>query len=422
MKKVMVFHPGQQHSYRLATALNKVGLLGCYCTTVYNRPASLTRKMLSFLKGDSKIRAEARHCNGIRNDQVVQFGEFFGLLTILFDKLKWNRVGKSWNQFVNDYCGKKAAKYAIKNGYDCVISYNNNSKSIFEYLSKYAPKIIRVMDASAANVLYMKNIYERDMELAPDFKSLLLQERGILWNKRYQNRINVENTLAQYILAGSEFVKKTYVELGFPQERVFICPYGVNLEEFKPINMTEYDGIRPLECIYVGGTKELKGISYLLEAFMDIPKEKAVLTVVGAITLSPEMFEKYSKKISFTGTILHSQVADMLREKDVMVFPSLGDGFGLAVIEAMSSGIPVIASENTGSAELIRNKQNGFVIPIQDKDAIINSLYWIIDHPKDYVQMARNARVSVKNLSWIEYDKKIEAVFGGIINRECYQY
>lgn len=403
MKKVMVFHPGQQHSYRLATALNKVGLLGCYCTTVYNRPTSLTRKMLSFLKGDSKIRAEARHCNEIRDDQVVQFGEFFGLLTILFAKLGWRKAGKVWNQFVNDYCGKKAAKYAIKHGYDCVISYNNNSKSIFEYLSKYAPKIIRIMDASAANVLYMKNIYERDMELAPDFKSLLLQERGILWNKRYQNRINAENKLAQYILAGSEFVKKTYVEEGYPERNIYVCRYGVDISTFCQKEKSNYSGERPLECVFVGGTKEIKGVSYMLEAFKMIPNDKVRLTIIGKNTLSKEMQARYEDNVTFTGSILHNQVAKTLREMDIMIFPSLGEGFSLALVEGLATGLPVIASENSGSSELIKDGWNGFVIPIQNKDEIRDKVLYFVNNSEKVTDMSINARFSVLSLTWEDY-------------------
>lgn len=403
MKKVMVFHPGQQHSYRLATALNKVGLLGCYCTTVYNRPASLTRKMLLFLKGDSKIRAEARHCNEIRDDQVVQYGEFFGLLTILFAKLGWRKAGKVWNQFVNDYCGKKAAKHAIKYEYDCVISYNNNSKAIFEYLSKHAPNIIRVMDASAANVLYMKEIYEKDMELAPEFKNLLLQERGILWNSNYQKRISAENKLAQYLLVGSEFVKKSYVEKGYLEKNIYVCRYGVDISIFCQKEKSNYSGERPLECVFVGGTKELKGVSYMLEAFKMIPNHKARLTIIGKNTLNKEMQARYEDNVTFTGSILHNQVAKILREMDIMIFPSLGEGFSLALVEGLATGLPVIASENSGSSELIKDGWNGFVIPIQNKNEIRDKVLYFVNNSEKVADMSINAHLSVLSLTWEDY-------------------
>lgn len=418
MKKVMIFHPGQQHSYRLATALNDAGILACYCTTVYNKPGSLTSKILPLLKGNLKKRAELRQCDEICDSLVVQFGELLGLITIVLSRMKIKKFYKKWNQFVNDYCGRKAAKYAIKNNIDCVISYNNNSKTFFELISKKAPRIIRIMDASAANVLYMKDIYEHDMQISPKFKKLLHQERGILWEKNYQKRIMIENTLAQYIFVASEFVKKTYTEFNFPAKNIFVCPYGIDLSIFFPNPQKKYNKKRPIKCIYVGGTKELKGISYLLEAFMDIPKDKAILTVVGINTLPIELGERYNDKIEFTGSLLHDEVAAILREKDVMIFPSLGDGFSFAVLEAMASGLPIIASKNVGSSELIENGRNGFVIPIQDKTSIINAVYWFVDHFEYIGEMGINARASVEFLSWQAYGEKIKLCMREISRRE----
>ena len=70
------------------------------------------------------------------------------------------------------------------------------------------------------------------------------------------------------------------------------------------------------------------------------------------------------------GPITHSQVLEQYQRADVFVLPSLADSYSLVVLEAMSAGVPVIISENTGTASVIENGREGFVVPIRDAQEI----------------------------------------------------
>lgn len=84
---------------------------------------------------------------------------------------------------------------------------------------------------------------------------------------------------------------------------------------------------------------------------------------MGKDNLAQDIKKKYRGNIEYWGQQLHSKIPEILSETDILLFPSLSDGFGFAAAEGMAAGCPVIASENSGIADLIENGINGFVIP-----------------------------------------------------------
>ena len=154
--------------------------------------------------------------------------------------------------------GKKVAKYAIKNKVDIVICYDTFSKKCFEYLNKKNKNIIKVMDASAANLIYQRNIYVNDMKKTPLFKNKLLSEIDFTLNEKMQEYYKKEIDLTDYIISASEFTKKSYVYSDFDPNNIFVCPYGINMFEFK--NKPKQLGEK-VNFIFLGGTKQAKGLS-----------------------------------------------------------------------------------------------------------------------------------------------------------------
>ena len=411
--KVLIAHPAQQHSYRLAIALKKAGMLDKYITTVYYKNRSLTYFVSKFLKGSLKIKAENRHCTYIDDNEVIQYCEGEGLLKLValntrflkkkYDLIKYNTA---------DRFAKKVAKYAIKHHVDAVVTYDDCSPLLFEELQKKAPNILRILDMSAANILYMRNIYERDMDIVPSFANRLRKERSICWNPIIINRAEREIKATQKFLVPSNFVAKSLEFSGVKTEQIILCPYGVDVSQFsmKKFDENQFIHTRPIRFIYVGGVKELKGIAYLFDAFMEIPTDDAILTVVGSYCSSDDDIKPYLERIRFTGNILHDEVANELKNSDVFVFASLGEGLSLSTLEAAACGLPLIVTENSGVNDGISDKE-GFVIPIQSKDAIKEKVLWFINHPEKIYPMGEAARKFALLYSWDAYYERIGKIF-----------
>lgn len=391
--KIIVCHPAQQHSYRLATALQKRKMLFAYITTVYYKDGSLTKIVSGFLKGKFQKKAVGRRCETLMDDKVIQFCEGEGLLKLLalnipffrpfYYKLKYGTA---------DRFALKVAEYAIRNQVDAVITYDDCSPLLFEVLREKAPEIVRILDMSAANLHYMRQIYDKDSELMPEFAGRLHHEYAKVWNDQIMDKCLREIKAAQYFLTPSVFVRKSLEYSGVEDRQMLHCPYGVDASEFSCKEYAQVNEKRPLKFVYVGGVKELKGISYLLEAFMRIRSDQAELTVVGNFNMEDEDTKKYLNRVHFMGMVLHSEVPEILKKSDVFVFPSLGEGLSLSTLEAAACGLPLIVSENSGVNDYVEEGVEGFVIPIQDIGAIVRKVEWFCEHRDKIEEMGRAAR------------------------------
>lgn len=410
--KVLVAHPAQQHSYRLAAALKQKNRLYRYATTVYYKPHSLTALTARLLKGQFKQKAQNRHCNELADNEVIQFCEGEGLLKLLARNTGlFHRYYNRIKYHTADRFAVKAAKYAIKHQVDAVVTYDNTSPLLFEILKEKAPQIRRIADTSAANPLFMKPIYERDFALAPAFSEPLRNERSLVWDPVVQARTEKEIALTQHFLVPSGFVAQSLTVSGITTEQMHICPYGVDTAAFTPKSYDAPNEDKPLECIYVGGVKELKGIYYLLEAFRQLDSSVAHLTVVGTADTKAEVLQPYLSNVTFTGTVLHSEIPALLQKADIFVFPSLGEGLSLSVLEAAACGLPLIVSENAGVADVMTDGKEGFLIPIQNTEVIVEKINWFAAHREQLAVMGSRAAALASQFTWEAYADRLNAVF-----------
>lgn len=413
--RVLVAHPSQQHSYQLASALKLNGELGLYATTVYDSPRSITRIVSQVLKGEMQRRAKGRRCENLEDSDVFQCCELLCLAKLFCMHVPFaKRFYLPIRYFTADRFAKKIAKLAIKEQFDAVITFDDTSPILFETLKKKAPGIVRILDMSAANPLFMRDIYDNDINMQPTFASKLKKERSVVWDPVLVDRTSRELEAAQYYLCASQFVVSSLEYSGIAPENCFICRYGVDTEQFSFSKRFVEEG-RPVRFVYVGGTKEFKGISYLLDAFMEIDAKDATLTVVGENSLDTTLLQKYKGTIEFVGSIVHSDMPDELAKYDVMIFPSLGDGFGLAMTEGLASGLPVVGSKNSAAPDLIRDGEEGCIIPIQSKEAIVHAVTYFVNNKEVISTMSSKARKLAESMSWGGYYESVHRAIGKML-------
>lgn len=99
--KIVVIHPGKQHSFQLATALEKKRILWKYITSVYDKPNSFTRFLLGRVKGDLKKKIATRKCPNIPDNKVLQFDELLVTATLFFNRIPFlHKFSEKWNFIV----------------------------------------------------------------------------------------------------------------------------------------------------------------------------------------------------------------------------------------------------------------------------------------------------------------------------------
>jgi glycosyltransferase involved in cell wall biosynthesis len=413
--KIVVATPDQQHSLRLANALNEEGILYKYMTTVYDGNSTCMRIIKVFVSKDNRKRIANHKSDVLADAQVSQLCELSGLICTFLGRYDRNRkLYDVWRNRTVEIFGRQVAEFAIRNRVDAVIMYDTVASSCFEILEREAPNVKRILDVSAANHLYMNEVYSRDMEISPDFAGKLESEIGIWYKPEIIRMIEKELEVTQYFLVPSEFVKNSLLYSGIDEERIYTCPYGVDLEKFGFREKRIKETHKPVEFVFVGGTKQLKGFSYLAEAFMGLKTSEANLTVIGNNSLPESIERRYEGRINFIGFVLHDKLPKVLEEMDVLVFPSLGEGMSLSVIEAMASGLPVIVSENSGVDVLIEEGENGFVVPIQNSEMIRQKMKWFVDNRHRIPEMGLRSHEMVRNFTWESYGKRVAMCIKGI--------
>ena len=97
----------------------------------------------------------------------------------------------------------------------------------------------------------------------------------------------------------------------------------------------------------------------------------------------------------------------MYRTSDVFVLPSLGEGLAQVGIEAMSSGLPIIVTENSGVNDLIKTGKEGMIIPVSDTNALYEAMKWFVDNKSEISKMGKYAYETAQKYTWNYYERNV---------------
>jgi starch synthase len=208
---------------------------------------------------------------------------------------------------------------------------------------------------------------------------------------------------ADAITVPSSFARRSFIESGIPAAKIHMIPYGVNLSNFAKVADPPTD---TFEVLFVGGVALRKGIPYLLEAFGRIKHPAKRLRIVGGMSpcVKQVLHRLPQDKVDFLGALPQTSLPHIMSSSHLLVLPSIEDGFGLVLSQALACGCPVLASINTGAEDLFTNGKEGFVVPIRDVGALTERMQQLADDPKTQREMSEAALRRAKDLGgWTEY-------------------
>lgn len=220
---------------------------------------------------------------------------------------------------------------------------------------------------------------------------------------------------ADAIIVSTEEEKQDAVRLydAHPQ-KIKVIPAGVNLDTFKPVNQSiarQRVGIHEKQVIlYVGRIEPLKGIDVLLEAaaLLDRSDDIRVLIVGGSPGNDAELDRLKAlttelgieSMVTFTGAIKQDMLPDYYSAADVFVLPSHSESFGLAALEAMACGAPVVVSRVGGLKTFINNGETGYLVPWRCPEPFVQRLEMLLANPLLREAMGRAARAKALQMGW----------------------
>jgi glycosyltransferase involved in cell wall biosynthesis len=403
---VIISHPtGNANAREAAKALNDAELLSEFWTSVSWRGEYLLNAVLP-----SSLRRELgrRSFPQARPSQVRIHPalEVARLLAIRFglSGLVKHEVGRfSVDAVYRSLDRRVAARLKRKPKVSAVYAYEDGAVESFR----------------AAQDLGIKTIYELPIGYWKAYRELMEQEAALQpeWamtlpgnsdSAEKRNRKDEELARASRILVPSQYVSKTLRAAGSLNAQITVVPYGAPTVGI-PVERSSLSPERKLKVIFIGSLSQRKGVSYLLEAIGRLASA-VELTLIGRRVGECRPLDSALRVHRWIPSLSHSEVLEELEHHDVMVFPSLFEGFGLVVLEAMACGVPVIATPNGAAPDIIHDGQDGFIVPIRDSQALAERLERLRKDRTLLASMSAAARHTASQHSWQRYRERLTEI------------
>lgn len=400
---ISLIHPtGNPFSREAALALAEANLLHEVITTIAYDPASPRWRFLHRLP------------TGIGNKLTRELGRRTWIPPVPIKTHPWKEairiglmrtgLGRSFgftHQNLADWIYASLDQHVAKNhlqGLKGVYAYEDGAATTFEAAKQRG--ILCLYDLPIVFYRTSRKIQAEEAERFPELAPALQGAQEPAWKLERKER---EIKLADHIFVASSVTQKSLLDCGMEREKISVIPYGAPVDYFLPQAKTA----NTFRALFVGRVGPRKGIHYLLEAWSSLKLREAELWLVGINEFPDGWLDRYSDLFHYVPSVPHAALNEYYSAADVLVFPSLVEGFGLVLLEAMACGLPVITTPNTAGPNIITDGVEGFIIPIRDVTALQEKLDWCATHPLELADMGRSARSKAEQLTWGLYREKL---------------
>ena len=387
--KVLLTHPGTQYSRYLARQLHKNGLLYQFQTGIAFGDNSWQAKLISYLPGSVKNKLSNRIIHGVPGELIkLHYLEEIKALRALKNGRKNEDVFFERNSNFQNNIPDEMIKSA-----DVVIGFDTSSWILAKRCRQLGKPFI--LDVSIAHPYAKRAVYQEILNQYPDWAFALEQK-----DQKMIDLELLEMELADKIVVASTFSKNSLISQGVAKDKIYVNPYGTDLNFFKPVE--KHNTI--VNFVFVGLVDARKGIPVLLDAWKKIPKDKAKLTLIGPISETVKaLINKTAADITIKGRIPYDELPAELSTRDVLVFPSYFEGFALVIPECMAAGLTVISTPATCAPDVIDDSINGYIIPCGNADVLAEKMLTLINNPTLLKTMQAEALKKAQQFTWDAY-------------------
>jgi glycosyltransferase involved in cell wall biosynthesis len=390
MGGVIVSHPhAAAFAVGVATAFGRAGRLAAFVTGVSGRRESWAGRALGGFAGQRPVLQN-------RLLSALPPGRLWGLAPV---ELGARLVGKGLSRF-----GAVAKPYDVifvahdaavaalpwPRGTTAIYAYEDGALWTFRRAARAG--MARIWDLPLPHYQFIEELLRGEARRWDGAQAGPLH-REPEWKRR---RKDAELALATQVSVASAFTRHSLERLEL-QVPVAVVPYGFPVAEFQP-------RARPPEgrftVLAVGSHDLRKGTPYLLEAWRRAEIPDAELHLVGPMRLAKAWVDRYAGLFRHSPHVPKSELPAHYAAADLLAFPTLGDGFGLVIQEAMCCGTPVVTTPCGGGPECITDGVDGWLIPPRDIDALVERLRAAAADRARTAAIGRAARARAERWTW----------------------
>jgi len=218
-----------------------------------------------------------------------------------------------------------------------------------------------------------------------------------------------ELEIADVVVGPGSFVMDSLPDWSQKKKKI-ISPFGspnsisndTNLE-----NKKSNKDVKKLRVLFVGSMGQRKGLGDLFQAMQLLNNPNIELVVLGSLLAPMEFYKNAFQNFTYESVRSHPEILKLMRTCDVLCLPSIVEGRALVMQEAMSQGLPIIITPNTGGGDLIIEGETGFLVPIRNASLIAEKINWFFENKNQLLHMGENAKKHASNYTWENYAKII---------------
>lgn len=216
------------------------------------------------------------------------------------------------------------------------------------------------------------------------------------------------------IVVYSSAAQQSFRPFPYASKTVVLHP-GVDSRIFSPARATR-SGERFRVC-YVGRIEAPKGVHRLIQAWKRLSLPDGELVLIGRVLPGMDglLAEALGAHIKLVGILPPEEIARCLQDSNLFVFPSVNEGLSLALLEAMSSGLPVVACRGTGAEDCVTPGKEGLLVPGRNTEVLADAILWCYEHRRELPAMGREARTTIEAAFTIaHYERRVMELYRSI--------
>lgn len=406
--KVILSHPtGNGNVRAMLAALSEAKLLLEFNTTIsVNDQAS----WIKFLPHG--IRQELLRRTFPVSPDYISTHCFLEILRIVLVRLGLNRLVRNENGLASidsvyssfDQAVARRIEYLNgKHKIHAVYAYEDGALAIFKKAQSLGLKCI--YDLPIAYWETGRALMMKEAERLPLWADTL--QGGIKDSPAKLERKTQELKLADVVVVPGQFVMDSLPEFAM-KKHVVAVPFGspnITTPVRKIKNTRQSTG--KLRVLFVGSMSQRKGLGDLFTAMKLLNRSDIELVVMGSLVVPMHFYKGELKSFTYEAGRSNEQVLALMRSCDVFCLPSIVEGRALVMQEAMSQGLPLIITANTGGADLIEEGVTGFLVPIRSPEIIAEKLTWFLENRSRIYEMGIEAQKHSAKYTWSNYGTQI---------------
>jgi glycosyltransferase involved in cell wall biosynthesis len=407
---ILLSHPtANQNVRQTALALAEAGLLEEFWTCVDWKQDGFLDQCLSFLP---RIRKELR-----RRSFPAELKPFIKT----FPWREWGRLmsGRisldSLTRHETGFFSMDAVYHSLDRHVARRLSSSDTIKAVYAY-DDAALESFRVAKSRGMKCIYehpivywrkVRELQREEAALHPEWAATLVSLRDSDEKLAHKDE---ELALADVVITSSTFARDSLARAPGLKADVHVVFYAA-----PPVrNRVTAEGGSKLRVIFVGALSQAKGLGYLLKAAARLERQ-IELTLIGhrvsAKIPEPAVLDRHR----WIQSLPHDELLEEISRHDVFVFPSLHEGFGLVIPEAMAQGLVVITTPHTAGPDLITDGVDGFIVPIRSAEAIEERLACLITDRKLLAEMKLAARQKAATHQWETYRQQLASLARAVV-------